>query len=88
MQTLIRLLCLSSTFLLVNTAYAVLPEDASWDVSNPPGEWREITIDTNTTTWSFVDVSPDGKTLAFDMLGDIYTLPIDGGQATALTSGI
>ncbi len=59
-----------------------------WDVSNPPGNWREITIDTSTSTWSFVDVSPDGKTLIFDMLGDIYQLPIDGGQAIPLTDGI
>ena len=28
-----------------------------------------------------VDVSPDGKTIAFDLLGDIYTIPINGGKA-------
>lgn len=88
MKTMIRLLCLCVTVLLVSSAYAVSPDDAPWDVSNPPGEWREITIDTSTTTWSFVDVSPDGETLAFDMLGDIYTVPVNGGQATALTHGI
>lgn len=35
-----------------------------------------------------VDVSPDGKTLAFDLLGDLYTIPINGGKATQLTRGI
>ena len=35
-----------------------------------------------------LDISPDGKTIAFDMLGDIYTLPIDGGKATRITSGL
>ncbi|GLS26640.1 amidohydrolase family protein [Marinibactrum halimedae] len=63
-------------------------KNKAWDVSAPPGQWRDITIDTQTTTWSFIDVSPDGKTLIFDMLGDIYSLPIAGGEATALTQGI
>ncbi len=59
-----------------------------WDVSNPPGEWKTITIDTEETTWSGVDVSPDGQTVVFDMLGDIYSVPIDGGKAKALATGI
>ncbi len=59
-----------------------------WDVANPPGEWKEVTIDTDETTWSDVDVSPDGGTLIFNMLGDIYRVPIAGGEAVPLTSGI
>src|SRR5690606_27654924 len=38
-------------------------------------------------TWMSVSVSPDGQTLAFDLLGDLYTLPITGGRATRITSG-
>jgi Tol biopolymer transport system component/imidazolonepropionase-like amidohydrolase len=63
-------------------------EEEKWEVSNPPGEWVEITIDTEETTWSDVDVSPDGKTIVFDMLGDIYSVPMAGGEAKALTDGI
>jgi Tol biopolymer transport system component/imidazolonepropionase-like amidohydrolase len=63
-------------------------ETPKWEVSAPPGEWRTISIDTTETTWSNVDVSPDGSTIVFDALGDIYTMPIDGGEAHALTAGI
>jgi Tol biopolymer transport system component/imidazolonepropionase-like amidohydrolase len=59
-----------------------------WDVTRPPGDWQSIVIDTDETTWSEVDVSPDGRALVFDMLGDIYRVPIEGGEATPLTGGI
>jgi Tol biopolymer transport system component len=39
-------------------------------------------------TWISLDVSPDGRTIVFDLLGDLYTLPITGGKATRLTSGL
>ena len=45
-------------------------------------------IDTRTGTWMSVDVSPDGQRLVFDLLGDLYTLPIAGGEATPLTHSI
>ena len=35
-----------------------------------------------------VDVSPDGRTIAFDLLGDIYTMPIAGGTPTRISSGL
>ncbi len=63
-------------------------KDEKWDINNPPGEEKTIKIKTNTTTWSNVDVSPDGKSIVFDMLGDIYTMPIKGGKAKALTNEI
>ena len=65
-------------------------EDAEekWDVNAIPGEAREIPIDTRTGTWMSLDVSPDGSTIAFDLLGDIYVLPIAGGEATAINSGL
>lgn len=49
---------------------------------------REIAFDTREGTWMSLDISPDGKTLVFDLLGDLYTLPSEGGQATPLTRGL
>lgn len=63
-------------------------EDKKWEVSNPPDPSFETTIETDEGTWMSLDVSPDGKTIVFDMLGDIYTLPIKGGKAKALVEGI
>src|SRR3954469_10714724 len=60
-----------------------------WDVNAPPGmQTRQIRIDTAEGSWMNVDVSPDGRTIAFDLLGDIYTMPIGGGHPTRITSGL
>jgi imidazolonepropionase-like amidohydrolase/Tol biopolymer transport system component len=48
---------------------------------------REIAFTTERGSWISVDVSPDGSTLVFDLLGDIYTLPITGGAATPVLTG-
>ena len=42
-----------------------------------------IEFTTDEVTWMSVDVSPDGRTIVFDLLGDLYTLPIDGGDRDA-----
>ncbi len=59
-----------------------------WDVNAPPGEAATVSLDVRTGTWMSVDASPDGKTLVFDLLGDLYTLPVEGGEAKALTHSI
>jgi Tol biopolymer transport system component/imidazolonepropionase-like amidohydrolase len=56
-----------------------------WDVLNPSFPLHKISIDTEETTWSSLDITPDGKTIVFDMLGDLYTVPLAGGKATSLT---
>ncbi|MBV6418165.1 MAG: Protein TolB [Steroidobacteraceae bacterium] len=49
---------------------------------------RHIEFDTTQGTWMSLDLSPDGRTLVFDLLGDLYTLPVEGGDAHRLTSGL
>jgi hypothetical protein len=59
-----------------------------WDVAAPPLPTRMVNINVDEGTWMDVDVSPDGRTIAFDMLGDIYTMPITGGTATRIAEGL
>ena len=59
----------------------------SWNVENPPGPSKKVAITTDEGTWMNLDVSPDGKTIAFDLLGDIYSIPVTGGKATLLAGG-
>ena len=78
---------------LINPAFAQTEADSAekeeqkWDVSKPLGDVKNVTINTDESTWSNLDVHPNGKTIIFDMLGDIYTMPISGGKATPLLKG-
>src|SRR4051812_29559770 len=63
-------------------------KEEKWDVNNPPGPSTEVPIDVTEGTWLNLDVSPDGKEIAFDLLGDLYTIPIAGGEAKALTHDV
>ncbi|MEY4869341.1 MAG: hypothetical protein RIS11_535, partial [Pseudomonadota bacterium] len=64
-------------------------EDAKWDVNAPPGlTIRQVPIAVDEGTWMNVDVSPDGKSVAFDLLGDIYVMPISGGTPNRIAEGL
>ena len=60
------------------TRYKNLPLKAS----------RMFDLNTTEGTWTSVDISPDGKTIIFDMMGDLYTMPTEGGKATQITRGL
>jgi len=49
---------------------------------------RTIKFTTDVGSWLSLDISPDGQTVVFDHLGDLYTMPIAGGKATPLTRGM
>src|SRR5207244_11618064 len=48
---------------------------------------RNVSFETSEGTWMSLDVSPDGKTIAFELSADLYTMPVTGGAATRITSG-
>jgi len=48
---------------------------------------RPVKFTTDEGTWMSLDVSPDGRTIVFDLLGDLYTVPMTGGSAKRITSG-
>ncbi len=70
--------CLANVFLLLACAASGLPLKPT----------RRIQFSTDEGTWMSLDVSPDGKTVLFDLLGHLYTLPMEGGEAKAITSGM
>jgi hypothetical protein len=66
------------------------PDDPpTWNVTEPDFSVAPapIGISTEEGTWMSLSVSPDGRTLAFDFLGDIYLLPIEGGRARNISPG-
>src|SRR5215472_10323818 len=63
------------------------PKPAPKQDSLPLKTTRTISFETGEATWMSLDVSPDGKTIVFDLLGDLYTMPVTGGKATRITSG-
>ena len=63
-------------------------EKKTWDVTRPRGIVDTVTFTVAEGTWMNLDVSPDGKEIVFDLLGDIYILPIEGGEARLLQGGL
>jgi imidazolonepropionase-like amidohydrolase/Tol biopolymer transport system component len=63
--------------------------EESWSVEAPKGAvLKQVPIKVDEGTWMDVDVAPDGQTLAFTLLGDIYTMPISGGTPKRIAEGL
>src|SRR5688572_22910447 len=56
-------------------------------ISSGADNYRDISFTASEGTWMSLDVSPDGKTIAFDLLNDIYVMPSAGGAAKVIHSG-
>lgn len=81
-----RSLFIALSILLSHQIFAQQP--SKWNVEKPSGPSNSFSFQTNEGTWMNLDVSPDGKEIVFDMLGDIYKIPISGGKAALLAGGM
>ncbi|RPA57932.1 amidohydrolase [Shewanella frigidimarina] len=72
------------------SGFAYAEDDkVKWHVNAPENApLSKIDINVTEGTWMNVNVSPDGEHIVFDLLGDIYQIPIAGGQAKPLAQGI
>ncbi|MEO8769382.1 MAG: amidohydrolase family protein [Ferruginibacter sp.] len=83
-----RLMILATLLSFVFIANAQGKKDSTkWDVNNPGGPHQDVSFSVNEGTWMNVDISPDGKEIVFDLLGDIYAMPVAGGTAKVLRAG-
>lgn len=76
-----RLLPLSA--LLAASLAALAAESPTVDTAVAPQARYQATVQEG--TWMDLDVSPDGRSIAFSLLGQIYVMPITGGPATRLS---
>lgn len=58
-----------------------------WNVETATGPSHQLSFETTVGTWTSLTVSPDGRSIAFDLLGHIYEMPVEGGTARRLTDG-
>ena len=78
-----KLICTSFLLILLTVA----ANAQKWNIENPPGPSKKVTVTTDEGTWMNVDVSPDGKKIIFDILGEIYSIPVSGGKTSLLAGG-
>lgn len=89
-MSLLRLAILATLSLAPAAAFAADKEDgktSKWDVNAAHGPTKTVKFTTDEGTWIDLDVSPDGRSIVFALLGDLYLMPIEGGSAKRLTSG-
>lgn len=79
-------LALSTAFLTAPSTAQERPERDKAGLSLE--STRTIAFTTTEGTYMDLDVSPDGSTIVFSLMGDIYSMPIEGGEATRLTEGM
>ena len=81
---------ITSDKMIAQPETAVLDEPDGWDVTQPDYSVAatQASLDVREGTWMSLDISPDGKQIVFDLLGDIYRIPFSGGKAEPLRSGL
>jgi Tol biopolymer transport system component len=62
-------------------------KETKWDVNADHGPTKTVRFSVDEGTWMDLDVNPDGRQIVFNLLGDLYLLPIEGGKAKRISSG-
>ncbi len=70
---------------MFTTSLAFAADPPDWSVDDPHGSVHNVSVDTREGTWMSVTVH--GDTVVFDLLGDLWSVPLAGGDARRLTSG-
>ncbi len=86
---------LTALLLAVSLPLSLWAQEGEGDAGTPTDlplegaeETRTLSFTTDEGSWISLDVSPDGERIVFDLLGDLYLMPITGGEATRLTRGM
>ena len=66
---------------------STIDRSGKWDVNGPLGTSSQLEFTTDSGTWMNLDLHPDDERIIFDMLGDLYLVATDGGEAIRLTDG-
>jgi len=94
--SLIRLACMSLFCAGISSTVSLQAQDSRRQqnqVSDQRGTLplkpeRKVEFTTDEGTWISLDVSPDGKIIIFELLGHLYRIPFEGGEANQLTQGL
>src|ERR1700761_484271 len=81
-----RLAIFAAIFSLLWSAAGIADDaNATWDTTAARGNTRDIDFDIQEGTWMSMDISPDGRWILFDLLAQIYRVPVSGGTAECMT---
>ena len=75
------------SLLLLSSILSLWAQPEEWVVDQDRGPYQNFRYEAEEGTWISLDISPDGRTLVFDLLGHLYEMPVSGGEARALTRG-
>jgi len=87
-------LAASSFFADLNGHQALAAQETEESAKDPDQEQlplavgRRLQYTATEGSWMSLDVSPDGQTVLFDHLGDLFTVPLAGGSASRVTRGM
>lgn len=88
MRKSVMFFAMASALAVLSLASGALAQSA-----NPPhgalplDPTRRLSFATSEATWMALDISPDGKTILFDLLGDIYARDMATGATRPLLTG-